>query len=169
MTTPVRWLDEREQSAWRSYLEMYGRLMGQLGREMQEQSGLSHADFAVLVRLSEHDADRMRILELARSLNWEKSRLSHQLTRMQQRGLVERKYCEADRRGAYIALTAAGREAVESAAPLHVESVRRYLFDEITPEQVAALDALARTVIDRLDAECTGRAGTCGTDDDPCS
>src|SRR5437868_2102515 len=84
-----RWLTEDEQSAWRAYLGMKAQLDAQLGRDMQEEGGLSMADFSVLVTLSEHPQERIRILELARGLEWEKSRLSHQLTRMEQRGLLE--------------------------------------------------------------------------------
>ena len=153
LTSP-RWLTPREQRAWRAYLDMNARLSAQLNREMQEASGLSIADFSVLVQLSEHLDGRMRVLELAKALGWEKSRLSHQLTRMQHRGLVERSNCSEDRRGAFIVLTDAGRTAVESAAPRHVEAVRRYLFDEITDEQVDALGAIARVVAARLDAVC---------------
>jgi DNA-binding MarR family transcriptional regulator len=96
----------------------------------------------------------MRVLELARALGWEKSRLSHQLTRMQQRGLVERSNCSEDRRGAFVVLTERGRATVETAAPRHVESVRRYMFDELRPDQVSALGEIAQRVIALLDARC---------------
>lgn len=156
--TAVRWLDVREQKAWRAYLDMNARLSARLNREMQEGSGLSIADFSVLVELSEHVDARMRVLELARALRWEKSRLSHQLTRMQQRGLVERSDCDEDRRGAFVVLTGSGRDAVETAAPRHVESVRRYVFDELTADQVDVLAAIAHAVMDRLDAGCADRS-----------
>ncbi len=148
--TATRWLDAREQAAWRVFLEMQGRLAGQLNREMLERSGLSSADFAVLVQLSEHPDSRMRVLELARALRWEKSRLSHQLTRMTQRKLVERSYCSEDRRGAFVALTAQGQRTVERAAPAHVESVRRYLFDHLTDDQIDTLAAISQSVVDRI-------------------
>src|SRR3954463_11056819 len=115
------WLHQHEQTAWRAYLAMNAKLNARLNREMQDQSGISIADFSVLVQLSEHLDARMRVLELARALGWEKSRLSHQLTRMQQRGLVERSHCSEDRRGAWIVLTDRGRSTVEDAAPRHVE------------------------------------------------
>lgn len=164
----VRWLDAREQDAWRGYLDMHSRLSARLNREMQDESGLSIADFSVLVRLSEHVDSRMRVLELANALRWEKSRLSHQLTRMQQRGLIERSNCREDRRGAFVVLTAKGSAAVEDAAPRHVEAVRRYLFDELTADQVDALGAIAHAVTERLDAGCAGIADTCEELADPC-
>lgn len=170
-----RWLDAREQSAWRAYLEMNALLTARLSRDMQEESGISIADFSVLVPLSEHPDGRMRVLGLARTLGWEKSRLSHQLTRMQQRGLIERVNCDEDRRGAFVALTDAGRSTVDAAAPRHVESVRRYLFDELTAEQVDALGAIARTVADRLLDSCPSASGAveapclgAGPADGPC-
>jgi len=147
-------LDAREQAAWRAYLDMNALLTARLNREMQEASGISIADFSVLVPLSEHPEGRMRVLELARALGWEKSRLSHQLTRMAQRGLIERSNCNEDRRGAFVLLTDAGRRTVEAAAPRHVDSVRRYLFDELTAEQVDALGAIAQGVVERLVAGC---------------
>jgi DNA-binding MarR family transcriptional regulator len=155
VTAPApRWLDVREQAAWRAYLEMNAKLTARLNREMQEQSGISIADFSVLVQLSEHLDARMRVLELARALGWEKSRLSHQLTRMQQRGLIERSNCSEDRRGAFVVLTDRGRATVETAAPRHVESVRRYMFDELRPDQVDALGEIAQRVVTLLEARC---------------
>src|SRR3954452_4370090 len=132
VSSAPRWLDAGEQAAWRAYLNMNALLTARLNKEMQDESGISISDFSVLVALSEHPEGRIRVLELARTLTWEKSRLSHQLTRMQQRGLVERSNCSDDRRGAFVLLTPAGRSTVEAAAPRHVESVRRYLFDELS-------------------------------------
>jgi DNA-binding MarR family transcriptional regulator len=160
--TAPRWLTADEQRAWRAYLDMNARLAARLNRQLQDEFGLSIADFSVLVQLSEHVDARMRVLELARALRWEKSRLSHQLSRMQQRGLVERSNCTEDRRGAFIRLTERGRSAVEEAAPRHVEAVRQYLFDGLSAAQVEALAAIARTVIDRLDAAGPPDLDTCG-------
>src|SRR3954447_24006100 len=147
-----RWLNAREQAAWRAYLDMTAKLSARLNREMQDQCGISIADFSVLVQLSEHVDARMRILELARALGWEKSRLSHQLTRMQQRGLIERSNCNEDRRGAFVVLTDQGRATVEAAAPRHVESVRRYVFDSLTAEQVESLGSISAIVVQLVDA-----------------
>jgi DNA-binding MarR family transcriptional regulator len=165
-TAAPRWLTAREQAAWRAYLDMTAKLNARLNREMQQQSGISIADYSVLVQLSEHVDARMRVLELARALGWEKSRLSHQLTRMQQRGLIERSNCSEDRRGAWIVLTDKGQESIVAAAPRHVESVRRYMFSELDGEQVEALDRISRAVVDALDATCATADDAC---DDPCS
>lgn len=165
VSTAPRWLDAGEQAAWRAYLNMNALLTARLNKEMQDESGISISDFSVLVALSEHPEGRMRVLELARALGWEKSRLSHQLTRMQQRGLIERSNCSNDRRGSFILLTESGREAVVTAAPRHVDSVRRYVFDELTAEQVEALGRISRVVADALGAACAGSSDAC---DDAC-
>jgi DNA-binding MarR family transcriptional regulator len=164
-TPSTRWLDAREQAAWRAYLNMNAKLNARLNREMQDRSGISIADFSVLVRLSEHPDSRMRVLELARALGWEKSRLSHQLTRMGQRGLVERSDCNEDRRGAFVVLSPQGRETVEAAAPRHVESVRHYVIDALSAEQIDALGAIATRVTELIDTACAGQEDSC---DGPC-
>ncbi|MGW5050292.1 MarR family winged helix-turn-helix transcriptional regulator [Actinokineospora sp. NPDC004072] len=142
----TRWLDDDEQRAWRGYLHMQARLSARLNRQLQDDSGLSLADFAVLVELSEVAGGRTRVLALAEQLQWEKSRLSHQLNRMRARGLVDRQECPNDRRGAFVALTPQGRATIEAAAPRHVETVREFLFDRLTPELVAALGEIADRV-----------------------
>jgi DNA-binding MarR family transcriptional regulator len=147
----TEWLTDAEQRAWRGLMGMTARLDAHLGRDLQERSGLSAADYAVLVPLSESPDGRLRVFEIAGRLGWEQSRLSHQLTRMTRRGLVRREGCESDRRGAFIVLTEAGRAVIEEAAPGHVAAVRRLVFDGLTPDQVAALDQIARQVLARLD------------------
>src|SRR5690606_35907892 len=94
----------------------------------------------------------MRVFELGDELQWETSRLSHHLTRMERRGLVRREKCPTDQRGAYIVLTDAGRDAIVAAAPRHVEDVRRYFIDAMTPEQLDELATIAERVLEALDA-----------------
>jgi DNA-binding MarR family transcriptional regulator len=149
----IRWLDESEQRAWRAYLTMQSRLSARLNRRLQADSDLSITDFAVLVELTDSAENRVRAFELARTLQWEKSRLSHHLARMQRRGLIGREECPNDARGAFIVITPAGRKAIEEAAPLHVETVRRLFFDGLTPEQVRTLQTIADHVLDRLAAD----------------
>jgi DNA-binding MarR family transcriptional regulator len=160
-TTTPRWLEPREQSAWRAYLDMNAKLTARLNREMQDTAGISIADYSVLVQLTDHVDARMRVLELAKALGWEKSRLSHQLSRMQQRGLIERSNCSEDRRGAWIGLTDQGRRTIDAAAPLHVEAVRRYVFDPLDADQVAALGAIAEAVVGVLAAGCAEQEDAC--------
>jgi DNA-binding MarR family transcriptional regulator len=149
----TRWLDESQQQAWRGYLRMQSRLSARLNRQLQTDSDLSLADFDVLVALTDQPEDRLRVSELARVLQWEKSRLSHHVGRMERRGLVVRQECADDGRGAFVVLTPEGRRAIEAAAPPHVEAVRRLVFDDLTPQQVATMDAITRQVLGRLEAE----------------
>ena len=152
MTGP-RWLDDREQQAWRGYLAMQTELQAHLNRRLQADSGLSLSDFAVLVTLTDTDDGRLRAGELAEALQWEKSRLSHHLARMQRRGLVERQECPDDARGAFVAVTEDGRRAVERAAPPHVGTVRDVVFDALAPHDVDALARISDAVLTRLRAQ----------------
>jgi DNA-binding MarR family transcriptional regulator len=151
MDTPS-WLDDDQQRAWRAYLRMQTRLGAELNRRLQAGSGLSLADYDVLVHLTDVPDGRLRPYELQRALEWEQSRLSHHLSRMQRRGLVTRQECADDGRGAFIALTETGRQAIAAAAPGHVQAVRDLFFDALGPDQVAVLRHLAAQVLTRLDA-----------------
>jgi DNA-binding MarR family transcriptional regulator len=151
-----RWLDEREQAAWRGMLQMYQQVMARLNRNLVVESGLSEGDYAILVSLSEAPEGHLRAFELARWLLWEKSRLSHQLTRMERRGLVRREECPSDARGAFVVITEAGRTAIEAAAPRHVEDVRHWFLDALSPQQLDALSDVATTVLSRLEADGDG-------------
>jgi DNA-binding MarR family transcriptional regulator len=159
VTTSPRWLDEREARAWRGYTRMRIELDAALNRHLARRSGLSHADYAVLVELSEAPAGRLRAFQLGRALRWEKSRLSHHLKRMETRGLVCREDCAEDARGSEVVLTAAGRAAIEEAAPAHVDDVRRLMIDHLSPEQLEALSTTAEAVLAALEQEDDGSCG----------
>jgi DNA-binding MarR family transcriptional regulator len=145
-----RWLDQREQRAWRSYLRMHSELLRHLNRQLQRDTELSVPDYEVLVHLSEVPDGRLRAFELGGALQWEKSRLSHHLTRMERRGLVAREECLTDTRGADVALTEAGRAAIEAAAPRHLEEVRRLFVDALTPDQLDTLAEISDVVLAQL-------------------
>lgn len=144
------WLDEREQRAWRGYLAMHAQLTARLNRQLQIDSGLSLPDFAVLVELTDQSAPRMRFGALVEALQWDKSRASHHLARMRNRGLIIREDCADDARSAYIALTDDGRQAIEQAAPAHVATVREFMFDQLTAEEVRLLESMTDRVLSRL-------------------
>ena len=150
----VPWLDEEELRAWRGLQLMQNQLSAALGRELMEASGLSYVDYLVLAALTDRPDGRMRAFELARQLGWEKSRLSHHISRMEERRLVERQKCSEDRRGAHIAVTKLGRKAIETAAPGHVASVRRRFLDRLSKQQVRTLAELSDTVLAGLAEEC---------------
>lgn len=147
----VRWLDERELRAWRSLQFMQMRLEGQLARQLAADSGLSYPDYLVLVALTDRPDGRMRLFELAEALGWEKSRVSHQVARMADRGLVGKEKCDSDRRGAFVVVTAKGRREIEAAAPGHVAAVRHLVVDRLTPAQLDAIGEAAEVVLAALD------------------
>jgi DNA-binding MarR family transcriptional regulator len=149
--TTSRWLDEREQRAWRAYTQMDRRLNRVLGQRLTRDSGLSWADYELLVPLSEAPGEQLRARDLARTVDWEKSRLSHHLSRMQQRGLVERRECPTDARGAFIRLTRAGRRAIEAAAPQHVAAVRDSFIDLLSARELDVMTTIADRVLERLE------------------
>jgi DNA-binding MarR family transcriptional regulator len=150
-----RWLTDDEQRAWRGLVQMTSQLNARMNRQLQEEYGVSLADYEVLVVLTEVAEGRCRVFEIASMLAWEQSRVSHQLARMQRRGLVTREECPSDARGAFVVLTGTGRAAIEQAAPAHVETVRQLIFDGITRDELAALTALTSRVLDRLQAAKT--------------
>jgi DNA-binding MarR family transcriptional regulator len=149
----VRWLSEGEERAWRALQFMQMRLEGALARQLAADSGLSYPDYVVLVALTDRPDGRMRLFELAGQLGWEKSRLSHHVARMTGRGLVEKEPCDADRRGAYVKVTARGRKEIEAAAPGHVDAVRRLFVDQLTAGQLAALGEAAEAVLAGFDEQ----------------
>jgi DNA-binding MarR family transcriptional regulator len=151
----TRWLTEEEQRAWRGLLRMTAQLNARANRLLLQEYGISLADYEVLVALSEAPEGQLRVFEVADALVWEQSRVSHQLARMQRRGLITREGCATDARGAFAVLTAAARAAIERAAPAHVEQVRQLVFDELSHEQVSALTEITTRVLDRL-AETAG-------------
>jgi DNA-binding MarR family transcriptional regulator len=145
-----KWLDFREHVAWRSFQQLQAQLTAALGRELTSDSGLSFQDYAVLVILTDHPEGLMRQFELGGLLGWEKSRLSHHVTRMIQRDLVRRQRCPTDQRGTYIAVTDHGRRMIEAAAPGHVAAVRRYFIDLLTTEELETLSTIAGKVLEVL-------------------
>ena len=149
----VRWLDEREERAWRGLQLMQMRLEAELARQLATDSGLSYPDYLVLIALTDQPDGRLRLFELGGVLGWEKSRLSHHVTRMTERGLVARERCDADRRGAYVAVTQKGRDEIAAAAPGHLATVRRLFVDVLTPAQLDLFADAAEAVIAQLDGQ----------------
>ena len=149
--TEVRWLTEQEERAWRALQFMQMRLEGELARQLAADSGLSYPDYVVLVALTDRPDGRMRLFELAGVLGWEKSRASHHVGRMVERGLVKKQKCDSDRRGFYVVVTARGRRDLEAAAPGHVATVRRIFVDRLAPGQLDALGDAAEAVLAGFD------------------
>ena len=151
--TQTRWLDDREQRAWSTLQMMQMRLDGELARQLATESGLSYQDYTVLVALTAQPEGRMRAFELGAVLGWEKSRLSHHVQRMAERGLVKKEKCGLDRRGSFVSVTAKGRKEIEAAAPGHVAAVRRLFIDHLTGDQLDAIADVAKAVLEALEAD----------------
>jgi DNA-binding MarR family transcriptional regulator len=152
-TTEPRWLDDDEARAWRGYMRMRTLLHAQIVRDLARDAGLSGPDYDVLSNVSEAEGRRARLGDLAARMAWSRSRLSHHITRMEQRGLVTREDCAADGRGAFVVLTDAGWRAIQDAAPGHVASVRRHFIDLLSRKQLDALAEITQTVVRRLSDE----------------
>ena len=132
------------------YRRMRALLDLQLARDLARDSGLSEADYDVLSTLSESERSTLRLSDLAAHMLWSKSRLSHHVTRMEQRGLVARQECPGDGRGALLTLTEAGWQAIRAAAPAHVASVREHFIDPLSAEQIRVLGDITEEVLARL-------------------
>lgn len=143
-------LSRAEAVAWRTFMEMQEVLRGRIEQQLQADSGLSSADYTVLAALSEAPGGRLRALHLGQRLQWEKSRLHHQLSRMCQRGLVQK---QSEGRTSYAVLADAGRAALEAARPAHARHVREMVFDHLTREQVEHLGGISRSILAGFDSE----------------
>ncbi|WP_020415946.1 MarR family winged helix-turn-helix transcriptional regulator [Amycolatopsis sp. ATCC 39116] len=146
----VGWLDDREARLWQAYRELTRELQRAFDRQLERDAGLSGADYAVLAPVSETGDGVIRMRELGRQVGWDRSRLSHQVKRMEKRGLVTREDCAEDARGAMVRITKAGRAAIEAAAPEHVATVRRYFFDQLSERDRATPTRLFERMLTRL-------------------
>jgi DNA-binding MarR family transcriptional regulator len=163
----TRWLTEAEQSAWRAFLTATQTLFSAVDTQLQRESGIPHGYYEILVRLSEAEQRSLRMSQLAEASTSSKSRLSHAVARLEQKGWVERLDCETDRRGQIARLTDAGFAALAAAAPAHVEQVRRSLFDRLTPEQVTQLGAISTAIAGGEEGEAGGCCpGACDGEED---
>jgi DNA-binding MarR family transcriptional regulator len=143
-TAEPRWLDAHEQSVWRDYLDVMRRLMERLNRQLLDDSGMSLAEYEVLVQLSEAPQRRLRMSELADLVVNSRSRLTHTVNRLEERGFVAREECVDDRRGILCVLRDEGFDALAAAAPGHVEAVRSIVFDPLEADDVKALGVAMR-------------------------
>jgi DNA-binding MarR family transcriptional regulator len=153
ITDEPRWLDDGEMRAWRAYVIGSELLRKQLNRELQDQHGLALADYEVLVRLSEGDGGRMRMAQLAGEVASSKSRLSHQIARMESAGLVQRVECGDDARGVFAEITDNGRARLRETAPTHVAGVRAHLIDLLGLADQATLAEIFERVLSHLGSQ----------------
>ncbi len=147
MTTSTRWLNQQEQRTWRAFLQACESVFAAADGQLIRDSGLPHGYYEILVHLSEAPGRALRMTQLARASTYSKSRLSHAVARLEERGWVQRRNCPTDRRGQVAQLTDEGFAALAAAAPGHVEQVRRSLIDVLTPEQIEQLHAISAAII----------------------
>jgi DNA-binding MarR family transcriptional regulator len=148
--SPFALLSGGETAVWYAYMKVYLRLEYELNRQLRTDSGISLADYHVLVALTSESGGRMRVTDLAIRIGWERSRLSHHLKRMRQRGLVETDASAEDRRAVEVVLSEAGWETLRQAAPDHVEFVRKAFLDALEPGELARLATSLERVYDAL-------------------
>ena len=141
-----QWLSADQLRAWRGLSLMHLQLQARLSRHLAE-FGLSYQDYLVLATLSDQADGRRRVVELSDELGWEKSRLSHHITRMCERGLVAKAPCPSDQRGIYVTLTGDGRDTLRRAAPGHADDVQRYFFRRLSDQQVLTLASITDEVL----------------------
>lgn len=146
------WLNDEERATWLAWLRLSVELPQALARALVEEGELSLQDYDVLAQLSEAEGGQLRLSALAEAVHWEKSRLSHHLRRMEERGLIARQPCHEDGRGSIAVATAAGRRALAEAAPGHVAAVRACLFDVLSASEAAELGALSAKLLASLPA-----------------
>lgn len=155
-------ISDDEWAVWRGFLDMRRRLDVALERQLQRDADISHAEFSVLATLFEAPERHLRVGELGAQLMWEKSRVSHQVSRMERRGLVERRACDLDARGTWVQLTAEGARVVLGALRPHFTMLREAIFDVLSPAELAAFGAASDRIAGALEP-CTGEPD--GADD----
>jgi DNA-binding MarR family transcriptional regulator len=158
-TEDIRWLTADEQLAWRTFLTACQSLFSAIDAQLLRDSDIPHGYYEILVRLSETPGRALRMTQLAEASTSSKSRLSHAVARLEERGWVRRTDCPTDRRGQIAQLTDEGFAALAAAAPGHVDQVRRSLIDRLTAEQVEQLREIGAAIIEGTDPDVT--AGGC--------
>lgn len=171
MDTTTRWLSTEEQHTWRLFLRACESVFAATDAQLVRDSGMPHGYYEILVHLSEAPGRALRMTQLARASSYSKSRLSHAVARLEERGWVERHECPTDRRGQIANLTDSGFAALEAAAPGHVQQVRASLIDVLTPEQIASLGEISAAVVAaaaRNGLTCQENASSCHDDVSSC-
>jgi DNA-binding MarR family transcriptional regulator len=138
---------ESEWATWRTFMRMRGQLDLALERELQRTAEISVSEYGILISLFEAPDRQLRAGELGQRLSWEKSRVSHQVSRMEKRGLVERRLCDSDARGTWVGLTPAGSRVVLGAMRDHSASLRRFFFDALGPGELDVLLAASERIV----------------------
>ncbi len=156
----VKWLDDEEMKAWRGLVETFSDVVADLDADLQRDHGLTHGDYGVLVNLSEEESGRLRMCDLAQRLHLSPSGLTRRIDGLVRCGMVQREQAPDDRRVIWAVLTPEGRRRIEQAAPDHVASVRRAVFDHLSRSQIRQLgETLAALRAGRASEAPARRAG----------
>lgn len=142
-------LTDDDWAVWDAFYVMRRRLDRALERGLQENSGVSAAEYEILVGLGRSSDRRLRVRDVSEQIGWEKSRVSHQLTRMEKRGLVRRTDCDQDGRGTWVELTADGRRAMLAASRGHNAAIKRYFVD-VVGDSAPRLKAFSERVVEAI-------------------
>ena len=148
-------LTSPELAVWRALMDTTTELRRVIGARLQQDCGLSPGDYQVLLALSEAPGRRLRSSDLAAAIDWERSRLSHHLARMERRGLIRRDDCATDSRGAEVAITEAGAGIFRRATAPHARAIKQHFADALTPKQIDALDDILRALHGHLDGSAS--------------
>jgi DNA-binding MarR family transcriptional regulator len=143
-------VSDEDWGLWRGFVAMHRQLARELDRQLQRDAGISQADFSVLVVLSEAPDRKLRTGELAELLAWEKSRVSHQVARMESRGLLERTECDTDGRGTWVGLTNDGRRTLLGATREHSTAIRELFFDNLQQGEKAAIAGVSNRILEHI-------------------
>lgn len=165
MDTSTRWLTADEQRTWRMFMNACQSLFSAIDAQLLRDSGLPLGYYEILVQLSEAPGRALRMSQLATASTFSKSRLSHAVSRLEERGWVVRRDCPSDRRGQIAELTDEGFAVLEAAAPGHVGQVRRTLIDALTPEQLVQLHDICAAMAAAAGSTCDGPARSCDESD----
>ena len=167
MVGTTRWLSQEEQETWRCFVAACTVFFSAADAQLQRESGMPLAYYEILVRLSEAPDRSLRMSQLAEATAASKSRASHAVARLEERGWVRREECPTDRRGQIASLTEEGFAVLEAAAPGHVEQVRKSLFDTLSSGQVKQLREICEAMLaaDHPDLVTASCASACPAED----
>ncbi|WP_303324732.1 MarR family winged helix-turn-helix transcriptional regulator [Actinomyces radicidentis] len=149
----ARYLDTTEMNAWRAFLTASTAVTAKLNHELEAGAGISMHEYEILVRLSEAEEHTLRMSALAENVSHSRSRLTHTVGRLEKAGYVERTACTMDKRGVNCHLTAEGEDFLRTAAPIHLDGVRRHVIDHLDREQLSELTVLLHSLVEPGDVE----------------
>jgi len=142
-------INQEEMKIWHLWKGTFHTIFGRIVKEMSDHTGLSESDFGILDRLVLLGEGKLRQQELADSMDWDKSRLSHHLKRMEKRGLIVRSPLDTDR-GVQVEITSEGQSALDNARPFLAKAMRQHFFEQLTDQDIEVITKLAERTQEKL-------------------